>query len=78
MGLNVPSRLKGIETEHINETVYSNKSSSSLNVPSRLKGIETDFQVVIILAVFRLNVPSRLKGIETLFGKVFATPYLLV
>ena len=37
--LNVPSRLKGIETNSFHFT--SRGGMASLNVPSRLKGIET-------------------------------------
>ena len=38
MGLNVPSRLKGIETFSTKKLVTA---CPRLNVPSRLKGIET-------------------------------------
>ena len=62
--LNVPSRLKGIETLVL---LVMLARHGGLNVPSRLKGIETVTSLYSCLLFHSscLNVPSRLKGIET-------------
>ena len=64
--LNVPSRLKGMETF---KGAMSTARLVSLNVPSRLKGMETDIDVQEVSGVcVSLNVPSRLKGMETILN----------
>ena len=71
--LNVPSRLKGIETYLSGGSV---SHVLSLNVPSRLKGIETLLRPLSHIRGACLNVPSRLKGIETLSNDIIQTSYL--
>ena len=74
-GLNVLSRLKGIETNIFSEytTLFI-----SLNVLSRLKGIETFFLVGGAEVLQGLNVLSRLKGIETIAAIAIATQFKTV
>ena len=63
--LNVPSRLKGIETYILEMLKPCHQRLRCLNVPSRLKGIETYPLKCLLSDYLSLNVPSRLKGIET-------------
>ena len=62
--LNVPSRLKGMET-FLNLLIFL-QYLQGLNVRSRLKGMETmPFAISRTLPTNSLNVRSRLKGMET-------------
>ena len=62
IGLNVPSRLKGMET---NVDLHRARRLTCLNVPSRLKGIETTEPSQSQAWCDTFDALSRLKGIET-------------
>ena len=63
------SRLKGIETKHLDFFVKFFGTCSDML--SRLKGIETLFQGECVLPLVCSDMLSRLKGIETLYLKSF-------
>ena len=66
MSLDMPSRLKGIETAMGSEP-RRNVIDAALDMPSRLKGIETQRWCPYRSTLnFTLDMPSRLKGIETI------------
>ena len=66
IGSEIPSRLKGIETDWVSKGQPSHPQRSE--IPSRLKGIETFCLFRFQCPFFRSEIPSRLKGIETLLA----------